>query len=36
MQAEIEGERRVRRWSGGVPDALGSGAPGRLVPYKSA
>jgi hypothetical protein len=36
MQAEIEGERRVRRWSGGVPDALGSGAPGRLVPYKLA
>ena len=24
-------ERRVRRWAGGIPDALGSGAPGRLL-----
>ncbi len=26
------GEWRVRRWSGGVPGGLGSGAPGRLLP----
>jgi hypothetical protein len=26
------GERKVRRWAGGVPDELGVGAPGRIVP----
>jgi hypothetical protein len=36
MQTAIEGERRVRRWSGGVPDALGHGAPGRLLPLRKA
>lgn len=36
MQAKIDGEWRVRRWSGGVPDELGGGAPGRLLPLKSA
>jgi hypothetical protein len=34
MQARVDGEWRVRRWSGGIPDELGSGAPGRLVPLK--
>jgi hypothetical protein len=29
-------ERRVRRWAGGIPDELGSGAPGRLYSAGSA
>jgi glycerophosphoryl diester phosphodiesterase len=28
------GERVVRRWAGGVPDELDSGAPGRILPLK--
>ncbi|MDG1050719.1 MAG: glycerophosphodiester phosphodiesterase family protein [Planctomycetota bacterium] len=27
-----EGERRVRRWAGGLPAGLGHGAPGLLIP----
>ncbi len=27
-----DGERRVRRWAGGVPDVLGCGSPGILLP----
>lgn len=30
------GERRVRRFAGGLPDEPGSGACGRLVPWSSA
>jgi hypothetical protein len=30
------GERVLRRWAGGVPDELGSGAPGRLVSARLA
>lgn len=30
------GERRVRRWAGGVPDALGCGSPGLLFPSARA
>lgn len=36
MQAEVDGEWRVRRWCGGVPDDLRSGSPGRLLPLRSA
>jgi len=32
LYAYAAGERKVRRWAGGVPDELGVGAPGRLVP----
>jgi glycerophosphoryl diester phosphodiesterase len=31
-----DGERALRRWSGGVPDELGSGAPGRLLSSRLA
>jgi glycerophosphoryl diester phosphodiesterase len=36
MQALVDGEWRVRRWCGGVPEEIGSGAPGRLLALKSA
>lgn len=32
LWAAAHGERKVRRWAGGVPEELGVGAPGRLVP----
>jgi len=28
----VDGERRVRRWAGGVPDPVGCGSPGILLP----
>lgn len=28
----VDGERRVRRWAGGVPDPVGCGSPGFLFP----
>jgi hypothetical protein len=34
--AQQSGERVVRRFAGGVPDELGAGAPGRLVPLPRA
>lgn len=36
FEAEAEGERAVRRWAGGIPDEDGAGAPGRLLPLRSA
>ena len=27
-----DGERRLRRWAGGLPSGLGHGAPGLLIP----
>ncbi len=36
MWAAKDGERIVRRWAGGVPDELESGAPGRLLSAKLA
>ncbi|MEM9799916.1 MAG: glycerophosphodiester phosphodiesterase family protein [Planctomycetota bacterium] len=29
---DADGELRLRRWSGGIPEGLGHGAPGLLVP----
>jgi hypothetical protein len=29
---EVGGERRIRRWAGGLPAGLGHGAPGLLIP----
>lgn len=31
-----DGERRVRRWAGGVPDPVGCGSPGFLLPRARA
>jgi len=32
----VDGERRVRRWAGGVPDPIGCGSPGLLLPHGRA
>jgi len=32
----LDGERRVRRWAGGVPDPVGCGSPGFLFPHGRA
>ena len=36
LEATSAGERRVRRWAGGIPDEDGAGAPGRLLPLARA
>ncbi|MCP3914196.1 MAG: hypothetical protein GY711_01435 [bacterium] len=30
------GEHRIRRWAGGVPEGLGHGSPGRLLPLSTS
>jgi glycerophosphoryl diester phosphodiesterase len=32
IEGKCDGERRIRRWAGGVPEGLGHGAPGRVLP----
>ncbi len=32
----VDGERHMRRWAGGVPDPVGCGSPGILMPHGRA
>lgn len=32
IEGHLDGERRIRRWAGGLPEGLGNGSPGLLLP----